>query len=70
VEKFLTTLSTFKEFSQVAIEDGRSTQLWFDWWDDKKHANGYPEVLGCSQYFSQKAYKHMVGCEPVHPVYN
>jgi hypothetical protein len=45
VEGILKSLNTYKKLSMVTIEDGRIVQLWFDKWDDKIHAEAYPELM-------------------------
>jgi hypothetical protein len=41
----LKTMITYKGFFRVVVEDGQSTQLWFDQWDNIIPAIAYPEFF-------------------------
>jgi hypothetical protein len=41
----LKTMNTYKGFSRVIIEDGRTTQLWLDQWDNRVPEVAFPELF-------------------------
>lgn len=38
-------MNTFKGFSRVMIEDGRTTQLWLDQWDNRVPEYDFPVLF-------------------------
>lgn len=38
-------MNTYKGFSRVIIEDGRTTQLWLDQWDNRVPEVAFPELF-------------------------